>query len=173
MPSNFSLIFALLCTFSFLAQAATWEPVTSRKRPECAGEAPCRVMEKNAVFEVILNPQMRDGMKVMHEIEIKNLKDGSIVKYKVDEMNNIGDKEFFELYKVQLKDHSGLALYAYNSAREGKSFYYFLYDAAKQKFIQSESTYPKLTFDPKAKAFVTPVEGSQYVVDKNLKLIAR
>ncbi|HWU44488.1 MAG TPA: hypothetical protein VN132_13650 [Bdellovibrio sp.] len=173
MPSTFSLIFALLCTLSNLANAAGWEPVTTKKRPDCTAESPCRVMESNAVFEVIMNSQMREGMKVMHEIEIKNLKNGSIEKYKVDEMNNIGEKEFFELSKIQLKEYAGLALYAYNSAREGKAFYYFLYDAAKQKFVQSESTFPKLSYDPKVKAFVTPVEGSKYVVDKNLKLISR
>lgn len=168
MPSIRYLIL-LIPTFAF---AASWEPVGTKAHPDCVEESPCRIIETNAVFEIVMNIQVKDSMKSMHDIQIKNLKNGSIEKYKTDETNDIGAKEHFELFKIELKGKEvrGLALYAYNSAREGKSYYYFIYDASKQKFVLSDSTFPKLTYDAKAKAFVTPVEGSKYSLDKNYKL---
>lgn len=172
MPAILHLILGL--TFSALSsEAAPWQSILTKAHPECSKDTPCRIMESNAAFEVMLEPVTKGRMKSIREVQIKDLKSGVIEKLKVEEMNDIPDNEHFDIQKIDLNGVSGLALHAYNSAREGKAYYYFLYDKTKRKYVLSEGTFPKLTWNAKAKAFVTPVEESKYVIDHNLKIVSK
>ena len=176
MPSNIRLAYVAcrilpLILFSGSAFATGWELLTNKSHPDCTKESPCRVIESNGVFEFTMNSEVKESMKTLREVRIRNLKGGPPEIFELKEMNDIKQDEFFELYKIQLKPGvSGLALYAYSSAREGKSFYYFLYDTSKQKFTMSNGTFPKLNYNPQAKIFLTPVEGTKYILDKDLRL---
>lgn len=170
MPSVLHLILGLAFSAS-PASPAGWKSLTDKVHPDCSIDTPCRIVESTAVFEIMLPPAIKKGMKSLHEVQIKGLKAGTIEKYKVNEIKDINADEHFDIQKIELNGQSGLALHAYNSAREGKVYYYFLYDKAKQKYVMSEGTFPKLTWNAKAKAFVTPVAETKYVIDKNQKIV--
>ena len=70
-------------------------------------------------------------------------------------VNKIGQDEIFNLYQVHLRPTGDTDLneHAYNSAHEGPSYYYFIYDRAHQNFVFSGDVFPKLIFDGKTKRY--------------------
>jgi hypothetical protein len=175
MPRILNLTFRLVLSLWFTSSAArtaqAWEAVTSKKRPSCDSENPCRVLESNGSFEVKFTVEPKGALKTLRKVEIKNLKTGAIQPFELPEVNNIDEKDLFELFKMKLRPSHDvdLALRAYNSAREGATYYYFVYDREGQKFVLSESTFPKLAFDAKSKKYRTELQGAEYELGKDLK----
>jgi hypothetical protein len=133
-------------------------------------ESPCRVTTENANFEIQFQTEEREGMQKFMSLNLKDLKTGAMEKFSLEEMNNLSSAEFFRLYEVSFRPgvKHDLAIHAYNSAREGESFYYLLYDSAQKKFRLANGTYPKLRFDKKSNAYVTEIQGHAYRLDKSL-----
>lgn len=162
----------LTLSFSLWASELRWQPVTSEKQKECTEESYCRVLEGKTSFEILLSPAAKGGRLVLNEIAIKSLATGEILNYPVQEMNSLELNEYFKLYKVQLRAKGpwDLALAAYSSAREGPVFHYFVFDEKTQKFIQSDATAPRLIRDKKPGIFKSEIQGTEYVLGKDLKI---
>ncbi len=175
MPRFEHLTVLTLIAFSLASHAAElkWEPITTKAKPVCSAEYTCRIVQSNASFEIQFAPTLNDKMQSLKSLEIKNLSDGSVQKFSLEEMNNLPMDEYFEVYKLKTKPDTAkdndLAIYAYSSAREGKVFYYLVYDAAAKKFVMSERTFPKLNYDAKTKQYSSELQGSKFILGSNLK----
>lgn len=175
MPSIYNLVGGLgLLLFGLIAQASgapKWAAITSKVQPDCGSQSPCRILEGNSSFEAILKPAIEKSKNVLRKLQIRSLKSGDVQEFELVEMNNIAGDDFFALYKVQMRPGGAidLALHAYDSAREGEVYYYFLYDPVKQQFVMSEGTFPKLIYEAKSKYFVSEFQGAKFVLEKSLQ----
>jgi hypothetical protein len=156
-----------------MAWADSFDAITTKAHPGCDDSSFCRVIESNGTFEVTMAPQVKHSLKVLKKLTIRNLKTGGVQDFALAEMNGLEGDAFFELYKIGfrpgIKD-TDLVLHAYNSAREGPSYYYFLYDSSKQSFVMSDGTFPRLVYDSKSKTYRTAYHHIPYVLGKDLKL---
>jgi hypothetical protein len=169
MPKH--LVALVLFALSTTAYAAAWEPLTSKTHPDCNASAPCRIGEPNGNFEVVFSVEPRGTMKKLVKIEIKDLKSEAKQVFALPEMNNIDENAFYEIYRagVRAGKEADFAIHAFNSAHEGKVYYYFLYDPAQRKFSMSDGVIPKLTMDPKSKTFVSELQNTKYKLGGDLK----
>jgi hypothetical protein len=160
-----------LVLFSAAANCASWEPLTSKSHPDCSAKAPCHVIEPNGTFDVTLTTEPRGTMKKLVKVDIKDLKSDSRQTFALDEANNIDENDFYGIFHIAVRagKEFDFAIHAFNSAREGKVYYYFLYDAAQRKFVMSDGTIPKLLVDPKTKQFVSDLQSTKYKLGKDLK----
>lgn len=167
--SFYALIGLLLFGHTSLTWSAEWQDIGKNG---CEQSGHCRVVEANATFEITLQVTDAGGMKTAKGIEFKNLADGSVKTFVLDEMNDIDSKEVYEVKKFKARPDSkdlDIAVHAFNSAREGKVYVYFVYDASKKAFVQSEGTFPKLVYDDKAKQYLSEIQGHSYILGADLK----
>lgn len=140
------------------SRASVWKPITSSSQPSCTTRRPCALEEKGARMHVTFETAVVDGRKVLRRVIIENRRKNLTQKFPVPELNSEDiDDEKYELMKVSLgvPQGEGFALHAYNSAREGETYYYFLFDPAAQTYKMTEGTLPKVVFSPQSKSLRT------------------
>ena len=123
-------------------------------------------------FEVTMVTEDKGSLTYLRRIKIKSLIGGATQEFETPAVNGAEGREPFKLYAVSLQNPNvtDLALLAYTSAQAGPSYYYFLFDRAKQTFVMTESTVPKLELDRKGKRLKTDVQGVEFeIVDLKLK----
>lgn len=178
MPAVFDLSVCLLSFFLFSPAALAankdpnWKSLGDMSGvKECSGEKPCRLIEPNGTFEIKLDVKENLSNRQLKNLEIRDLKTGKTASFKLNEVNNHKSGELFEIYAVKLRGGApiDLAVYAYDSAREGEAYYYFIYDQNNRNFIFSDGTYPKLVYSPTEKVFRTSLQGHKYALDQNFK----
>jgi hypothetical protein len=171
-----TLIFhRLLLPLCFLGSTAlyagdSWQAITTEKHKNCTTtEKYCHIEESNAMFAVNFIMKESSSKFSMETIEIWNLADKSKQVFKIDEMNEIGPDEYYELYKVSFRPgiDKDLGLHAYDSAREGEMYYYFLYDASKKKFVMSKEPFPKL-IHVSGKDYKSDLQGRRFELGSDL-----
>jgi hypothetical protein len=150
-----------------------WSALTTEKNPDCE-VAECFVKEEQVQFQVTFKTEAKLNLTNLKQIEIKNLNSGRVQSIPLGEVNGLGGNgAYFKVYKISLRGGNllDLAIHAYNSARAGPTYYYFIYDKVHQQFVVSDTTVPKLVFDPKTKHFLAGIQEVPYKIDEHLKLV--
>jgi hypothetical protein len=167
------LILALLVSSIALAEK-NWEPVTTEKNPDCE-TAKCIVQEGESKFELTLKTSTKRGLLLLEAIALQNLSTKSVQEFHLKEVNGIegGQNDYFRIFKVSLRQGGfvELAVHAYNSARGGPMYYYFVFDPKKGSFVDNGDPLPKLKYEGKTKHFVSVLDGQVYNF-KDLKFTA-
>lgn len=158
-------LIAWLLSISFVH--AEWTQV----KGTCSGDkSPCRVLQGNNSFDVKFEVSQAEGLKRLEKVMIRNLKNGETQSFEVEGVSDIKPNQNFRIYRVNLRpgEQKDLALHAFNSAREGETFYYFLYDSKTGQYKMTDDTYPKLI--PKADALVSELQGTKYKLGPDLTI---
>ena len=144
-------MYTILLVHFFISQAQAdpgpiWQPMTSTSHTTCDRQNACRVNEVNGNFAVEFVTSTQQGMLHLDRFNIKNLASGVSQQFSPAAMNDISADSFFEVDQIHIRPGGvvDIALHAFNSAREGKVYYYFIYDAKKKTFVMSDDTFPRL-----------------------------
>ena len=154
-----NLVLLAMCALGHLATADAWTEVGDRSHPNCAQKS-CSVNEGSTSFEIGMEIEAKDDLEYLTQLVIRNRKTGQAQSFDTSAVNGAENHQPFNLYQVRLQSPNviDLALRAYTSARAGPSYYYFLFDAKTQTFVQTEDTVPKLNVDPKTKELRTDIQ---------------
>lgn len=170
MQTILNLIILFTFAIPTFAAESKWEPITSEKRPTCDEESPCRISAGSTAFEIRFITKPDGKVHYFKAIELKNLKNQEVQKIELSQVNGIEQDEFFKIYKVQIRPgtkNPDLALWAYNSANAGPTYYYLFFDPKTEKFVASTGTLPKVKYDAKKKNYVTDIQGLRYTLNGN------
>jgi hypothetical protein len=164
----------LSVSLAFAATAAQWRALENKNHAECDEDHPCRIEEGGLAFNFQLQPLIKLSSKNLPAIQIKSLKPGGAEQvFALKEVNTLALDEKFEVQTISgfRPGAAGvdLAVYAYSSAREGKMYYYFLFDAAAGKFVAAGDPLPKLIWDAQKKVFSSELHHVGYVLGKDLR----
>ena len=169
------IVFGLVAMLSWASKpfVVQWEPLNSQNRPNCSAKSPCRVFQDGLTYDFIINAKTVGSKKVFEKLLIKNNTNGRSQEFVLDTMRNLDDDEYFEFFKTQLRPGKNVdvALAAFSSAREGRVYYYFLYDEKSKSFIMSDGTFPKLVSSKSGVGLESELQGTPFKIDESLKIV--
>lgn len=166
-------LISYLIVFGVSLQASAqrgWEAVTNDTYRLCSRETACNITEPDGnTYNMIFTTKTAGSKRTLTKVTIRNLKTGAEQEFTdlgsvrpVDEAS-----EYFELSRVRLRPSGEMdfALYAFNSALEDATYYYFLYEPKTQSFVMT-GTFPRLR--SKGNAYLTEMRDTRYVLGKDL-----
>lgn len=172
-----TILALLLAPFSQLRASApgrtiSWQAINSKNRPNCSVKKPCRVFQDGLTYDFIFYTKLEGKKLVFEKLGIKNNAKGINQEFVLDAMRDLSDDEYFEIFKVNLRPGKFLdvALAAFSSPREGRVYYYFLFDQKTRSFVMSEGTYPKLILSRDGSSLESELQGTPFVINDDLKI---
>jgi hypothetical protein len=156
------------------ADDLVYSPILNEKALTCAKPTYCRINEPGDQVYLIwfdVKIDSDENLREIVKINIKNSQSGEVHSYQLEEVARVEPSEPFQFFKVQLRKDGpvDLALFSFQSLKDGELFYYFLFNPKTKKFELTRDQIPRLRRINDGTRFVSE-ENSNIFYDLNSNL---
>ena len=129
-----------------MAAGPTWRSFVTGEKQRCVVGDPCWVSVDGRSFAVAFAIKEEEGVRTLEKVEITDVREGKKQTFEVPEVNQLEGRSQFELFEINRLEPGrpvDLALFAFDTAREGSMYYYFLYEPVQRRFVISPEPVPR------------------------------